>query len=698
MRTVLACLVGLVSLNAYSSVPTFRYATAGAALTLVGGAPSNGGTTTIPTVVVPISLSFESAQRAVASSVLDATTDVPHLIHSPVFGAFDFPSGKTQYADALLRSTFAAPANWHTVLSKPAVAPTVIVRIPPAYGYLLLSKRTGRSIGIADLWFVQREIFKQVPPKDGTLFLLLTHNTAFYAESDATICCTFGTQGTDSSTGNSFVLASYLEQAPSIVREADVQPVTEHLAEFLYDPLHDPLRPQESKSARPGNTLPAWMRPPSMRPGDQGRCGGSGIATPYFLLEPTDINPKNNFPFSEPFVARVDNASYHLQNVALLPWYLGASPKLSNSFSFPDRHALTEAAKPCPSGPFYSTAAPSAPIAPSATPAPQNQPPNGHKLIGYWTGRGPRGSVFPLREIPPQWDIILVAFASPAKDAPEGTLRFQAPSGINAAQLKSDIAYLKSRGKTIMISLGGGGEYFTLADAKHISNFVSSVAQIVSEYQFEGVDIDFETPSLVIDPGDTDFRHPTTPSIVNLIAGLRQLRERFGPGFKISLVPEGPQIPAGYPTYGGQFGSYLPLVYALRDILTFVDVQDYNTPPLQGLDGEIYQAGSVDYHAAMTELLLRGFPVGRDGGKVFPGLPADKVAIGFLTGDATPEIVSQALAYVITGKAPAGASYRLQQYGGYPHMIGAMFWTIDDDRIEDFRFSNVIGPQLHSLR
>ena len=75
----------------------------------------------------------------------------------------------------------------------------------------------------------------------------------------------------------------------------------------------------------------------------------------------------------------------------------------------------------------------------------------------------------------------------------------------------------------------------------------------------------------------------------------------------LTLVPEGTQIPAGYPGYGGQFGSYLPLLWGVRDILSFVDVQDYNTPPLQGLDGEIYQLGSVNYDAAMTELVLHGF-------------------------------------------------------------------------------------------
>jgi hypothetical protein len=29
-------------------------------------------------------------------------------------------------------------------------------------------------------------------------------------------------------------------------------------------------------------------------------------------------------------------------------------------------------------------------------------------------------------------------------------------------------------------------------------------------------------------------------------------------------------------------------------------------------------------------------------------------------------------------------------------MIGAMFWTIDADRRGDHKFSNVVGPQLHS--
>jgi hypothetical protein len=52
--------------------------------------------------------------------------------------------------------------------------------------------------------------------------------------------------------------------------------------------------------------------------------------------------------------------------------------------------------------------------------------------------------------------------------------------------------------------------------------------------------------------------------------------------------------------------------------------------------------------------------------------------------------------YIITGKAPAGTAYQLRSPSGYPEMIGAMFWTIDDDRHENYKYSNLIGPQLHS--
>jgi chitinase len=687
------CIPPLPFVHAQGTVPTFQHVVGRHSYTLAGRDPALGGTTNIPTVLVSIRLLFDHPNTTGGPSILDAGPDTPRLLRSPVFSRFAFPSGgNTQYADALLRTTFPNADGWHTLLSESEVK-SINIPVPPGNGYILTSQKTGGSLAVIDVEFLQKELFKRLPKQEGKLIIAVTHNTTYYTEGDATLCCSWGTHGVDSATGNSFVLGSYLDSALTVVEDGDVQPLTQQLAEFINDPLHDPLLYGHGVKV-PGNTLPQWMRPASMRPGDQGSCGGTGVASAYFLLEPTNTNPKNNLPSSKAFVAHIDEAVYHLQNVALLPWYTGTEAGLGTTYSFPDPQALPEPSRPCPDrGGSGAGAGASAPPRLTAAAVPSS-PPNGHLLIGYWAGYGSAGSTIPLREVSPQWDVVIVAFATPEKNA-SGTMQFRTPAGLDTAKFKADIAYLKSQGKKVMISLGGGGQHFTLADTNRVPNYVSSVTGIVTEYGFDGIDIDFESPSLSIDAGDTDFKRPITPSIVNLISALRQLRDHFGPRFMISLVPEGTQIPAGYPTYGGQFGSYLAITHGIRDILSFIDVQDYNTPPLNGLDGEIYQAGSVDYHAAMTELLLHGFNVGGDARQFFPPMPANRVAIGFLTGDTTPVIVSQAIDYVITGKMPVGAKYKLRKPTGYPGMIGAMFWTIDADRRADYNFSNVVGPQLH---
>ena len=699
IQIALICLVSLVALplrvaSAQGTVPTFEHAVGQASYMFAGGDPAQGSVTTIPTVLVPVTLSFASKKVAGRPFVMDAGAEVPRVLRSPVFSKFAFaPGERTQYADAMLHATF-PNAKGHTLLGKPEVKP-VKITVPAGYGYVLTSKKNGGAVAVVDIEFLQKELFRQVPKQDGKLVIAVTHNTAYYALGDATVCCSWGTHGVDAATGNSFVLGSYLRGAPAIVEDRDVQPLTQQLAEFFYDPLRNPLvnTPvfQQQNNAGRGNVFPRWMRPSSLGAGEEGYCGGAGVGSTYFNLQPTDVNHKNDFPASKAYVARVKGETYHLQNVALLPWYVGSGEGLGRDLSFPDAKALTAAATPCPTR--FGAGGSAAPES-SAEAAPQSAAANGHWLIGYWTGHGRAGAPFELRDVAPQWDVIIVAFASPVKDSP-GTLRFHPPVGMDDAEFKADVAYLKSKGKKVMISLGGGGQFFTMPDAVSTENFLSSVTSIVSEYGFDGIDLDFESPSLVIDAGDTDFKHPTTPSIVNMISALRKLRDHFGPGFMISLVPEGTQIPAGYPSYGGQFGSYLPIAYATRDILSFVDVQDYNTPPLQGLDGEIYQIGSADYDAAMTELLLRGFNVGGDPAHFFPGLPERQVAVGFLTGYSTPKQVSEAMSFIITGKAPAGTTYKLRRRGGYPGMIGAMFWTIDGDRFSDYKYSNLIGPQLH---
>jgi chitinase len=293
----------LPSVRAQDTIPTFRHTIGQDSYVLVGRDPAQGGTTTIPTVLVPVTLSFEAKKTAGKSFVMDATPDIRRLLRSPVFSPFAFPSGgTTQYGDALLRTTFPQADNWHTLLGPPEVKP-VQIRVPVGSGYVLTSRKTGGSLAVLDVEFLQRELFRQVPSQKGKLVIALTHNTTYYALGDATVCCSWGTHGIDSATGNSFVLGSSLQTAPAVVTDEDVQPMTQQLAEFLQDPRHDPL--VHDRNVVSGNIVPAWFRSISLHSGDQGSCAGHGVASTYFLLEPTDTNPKNNVPASKAFIAPV---------------------------------------------------------------------------------------------------------------------------------------------------------------------------------------------------------------------------------------------------------------------------------------------------------------------------------------------------------------------------------------------------------
>ena len=349
----------MVTTFAQIAVPTFTrtYSAAGQdySYTVIGGDPAKGGTTTIPTVLVPITLTIEAPMDAAGrKAVLDASPDVARVMHSPIFARYPFPSGTTQYTDAMMRTDFhkEAAKDWHTLLGRPKVV-ALKIDVPVGKGYVLTSKRTGRMLAMVDVLFMQQEIFKQLPKEEmgaDKLVIAMTKNVTYYTSEDATECCSWGTHGMDTSQGlrQPFVLGSYLD--PHTVEEdSDVQPLTQQLAQWFRDPLHEPSLHLHHGMIVPGNTFPSWMRvPPASStelPRDNSDCGGTAVAIDLFLNDPTDINWKNRTPASKPYIANVGGMSYHLQNVALLSWYTG-SP--SPSYSFPDANALSGPAKALP--------------------------------------------------------------------------------------------------------------------------------------------------------------------------------------------------------------------------------------------------------------------------------------------------------------------------------------------------------------
>src|SRR5579884_117418 len=162
MRITFLCLLSIfvaVSAQGAGTVPAFQVTLGQGTYTLAGRDPAKRGVTTIPTVLVPITLSFD-ARKIAGKPFLEAAPEVPSILRSPVFSKFDFPSGGvTQYADAMLRTTFPKANGWHTLLGEPEVK-RIRINIPVGSGYVLTSKRTGGSLAIVDVDFLQQEIFK----------------------------------------------------------------------------------------------------------------------------------------------------------------------------------------------------------------------------------------------------------------------------------------------------------------------------------------------------------------------------------------------------------------------------------------------------------------------------------------------------------------------------------------------------------
>ena len=278
-----------------------------------------------------------------------------------------------------------------------------------------------------------------------------------------------------------------------------------------------------------------------------------------------------------------------------------------------------------------------------------NTQPSGSKvLVGYWHNFDNGSTNIRLRDISSKFNVIQVAFAEPVSGAGPGTMGFT-PYNATVAEFKADIATLKSQGRKVLISLGGANGTIHLDDAAAKQNFVSSMQGLINTYGFDGLDLDLEGSSLALNGGDTDFRSPTTPRILNLIAGTRQLLNDNA-GLLLTMAPETAYVQGGYAAYGGPWGAYLPVIHALRDRLTYLHVQHYNTGTVTGLDGRAYAQGTPDFHVAMAEMLLQGFPVGGNASAVFPALRPEQVVIGLPSspqaaggGYTTPANVQKAL-------------------------------------------------------
>ncbi len=330
----------------------------------------------------------------------------------------------------------------------------------------------------------------------------------------------------------------------------------------------------------------------------------------------------------------------------------------------------------------------------SSSPAPP--PISSRVLMGYWEDyTGGSNNPMRLKDINNNYNLIAVAF--PVSLSNGGITFAVEPNiisngGYTNALFISDMQQLHAQGKKIILSLGGELVTISLTTAAKEQTFVDSIKSILTQFPFDGIDLDVENGSPTAAGTIAD---PTDPGTKNMISAVTTIMSWYsatkGKSMVLTMVPQAANYQGGTSAYGGIWGSYLSWIYAFRNTLSYVSTQLYNTGSIQGLDGLNYNQGTADFIVSCTETSIKGFSAAGSGGmmlgidpaKILVGLPAIPAAAG--GGYTDPTTVKSAITYLLTGKNKPG-SYTLQG-SSYPTLGGMMTWDINWDGSQNYPYA-----------
>ncbi|MFI9764885.1 chitinase [Streptomyces sp. NPDC051963] len=290
-----------------------------------------------------------------------------------------------------------------------------------------------------------------------------------------------------------------------------------------------------------------------------------------------------------------------------------------------------------------------------------------HAVTGYWQNFNNGATVQKLSDVQSQYDIIAVAFAD-ATSTP-GAVTFNLDSaglgGYTVDQFKADITAKKAAGKKVIISVGGQNGTVSINDSTSATNFANSVYSLMQTYGFDGVDIDLENGI----------------NATYMSQSLRSLSSKAGSSLVITMAPQTIDMQS---TSNGYFQTALNI----KDILTVVNMQYYNSGSMLGCDGKVYSQGSVDFLTALACIQLEG---GLAPSQVGLGLPASTSGAG--SGYVSPSVVNNALDCLTKGTGCG--SFKPSRT--YPDLRGAMTWSTNWDAAAGNAWSNAVGPHVHGL-
>ncbi|MFE7517830.1 chitinase [Streptomyces halstedii] len=290
-----------------------------------------------------------------------------------------------------------------------------------------------------------------------------------------------------------------------------------------------------------------------------------------------------------------------------------------------------------------------------------------HAVTGYWQNFNNGAAVQKLSDVPAAYDIIAVSFAD-ATSTP-GAVTFNLDSaglnGYTVAQFKADIKAKQAAGKNVIISVGGEKGTVSVNSDASANAFSDSLYALIQEYGFNGVDIDLENGL----------------NSTYMTKALRSLSSKVGSGLVITMAPQTIDMQS-------TSGEYFKTALNIKDILTVVNMQYYNSGSMLGCDGKVYSQGSVDFLTALACIQLEG---GLAPSQVGLGVPASTRGAG--SGYVAPSVVNAALDCL--AKGTNCGSFKPSKT--YPDIRGAMTWSTNWDATAGNAWSGAVGPHVHGL-
>lgn len=329
---------------------------------------------------------------------------------------------------------------------------------------------------------------------------------------------------------------------------------------------------------------------------------------------------------------------------------------------------------------------------------------SGGKIIGYLPGWKIPPSATSLANA--GYTHILVAF---------GVFSTTTPGKIMSAfdtVTKNYIDGLHNAGIKVSLSLGGASssapdtsvnfhEVLSLASSPTVfqQTFVQSVESVVSQYGFDGIDIDIEQG---LNGGGT-FAKPTG-DIAVLANILKQLHHDL-PNLLISLAPQVANISANR-GFDATWGNYASLIMQTYDVLSWVGIQLYNTGSAFGVDNIVYDPNTVsspNFSVAMATDLLANWPAVDSSGRItgfqpyISYLQPNQVVIGYPApnaqgksdgGPVTPTAtIKRAIQCLRTHTAGSNSCDTYVPPQAYPSIGGVFNWEVTFDQANNFKFA-----------